>query len=95
MMDFAAAFSDASTVLITDIYPAGEKPIPGISAEVMADAMRQAGHSDVQVVPQVSQVPAALEAISRDGDLVITLGAGSVTVVGDQFLQRLQHRESA
>jgi len=95
MIDFAASFSDAATVLVTDIYPAGEDPIPGITAATMADALRAAGHPDVRLVGDLDQVPTALEEATRPGDLVLTLGAGTVTRVGGLLLDRLQHKESA
>jgi UDP-N-acetylmuramate--alanine ligase len=95
MIDFAASFGDAAIVLVTDIYPAGEDPIPGITAATMADALRAAGHPDVRLVGDLDQVPAALEEAIRPGDLVLTLGAGTVTRVGGLLLDRLQHKESA
>ncbi len=95
MEDFAAAFHDAATVVVTDIYAAGEEPIAGIDGDAVAEALRHAGHGDVHRVADVEAVPAALEALTREGDLVISLGAGSVTAVGDRFLQCLQRRASA
>lgn len=95
MLDFAGAFSDAATVLVTDIYPAGEEPIPGITGATMAEALTAAGHGDVRLVGDLKKVPAALEDATGDGDLVLTLGAGTVTRVGDLFLARLQHKVNA
>jgi len=91
-LDFARAFDDAAVVVVTDIYAAGETPIPGIDAGAMATALRDAGHPDVRLVPDLDQVPATLEEIAREGDLVLTLGAGSVTRTGDAFLERLRQR---
>jgi UDP-N-acetylmuramate--alanine ligase len=93
MGEFAASFADAAVVLVTDIYPAGEDPIPGMTGEAMADALRATGHPDVRLVPDVEDVPSALEKAVREGDLVLTLGAGSVTRVGDRFLERLRQWE--
>jgi UDP-N-acetylmuramate--alanine ligase len=90
MMAFAGAFSDAAMVVVTDIYPAGEQPIPGITAETMATALRDAGHKGVHLVEDLDQVPATLKNIAREGDMVLTLGAGSVTRTGDLFLERLR-----
>jgi UDP-N-acetylmuramate--alanine ligase len=95
LIDFAGAFGDAATVLVTDIYPAGEEPIPGITAATMAEALSAAGHADVRLVGDIQQVPAALEDATGDGDLVLTLGAGTVTRVSDLFLDRLQHKVNA
>ncbi|MCZ6599986.1 MAG: UDP-N-acetylmuramate--L-alanine ligase [Acidobacteria bacterium] len=90
MLDFARAFDHAAIVVVTDIYAAGEQPIPGITAEAMAVALRDAGHPDVRLVPDLEQVPGTLEEIAREGDLVLTLGAGSVTRTGNIFLERLR-----
>ncbi len=90
MLDFARAFDDAAIVIVTDIYAAGEQQIPGITAEAMATALRDAGHPDVRLVADLDQVPTALEEVTREGDLVLTLGAGSVTRTGNIFLERLR-----
>jgi UDP-N-acetylmuramate--alanine ligase len=94
MDQFASSFNDASVVMVTDIYPAGEEPIAGITGQEMAAAIRTAGHPDVRWVGNVETVPEALTGAARDGDLVLTLGAGSVTRVGDRFLERLRRGET-
>ncbi len=83
---FARAFNDADLVLVTDIYPAGEAPLPGISAEALAAAIRQHGHKAVRYSGSLEETGAALAASVQSGDLVITLGAGSVWRVGADFL---------
>lgn len=84
---FVAAFDDADQLFVTDIYPAGEEPIPGITAEVLAADIQAHGHRAVSYIGNleraVQQIPANLKA----GDLFITLGAGNVYKVGEGILK--------
>jgi UDP-N-acetylmuramate--alanine ligase len=86
---FASAFADADVVLVTDVYAAGEDPIPGIDAAAVTMAITGTGHPEARLVGRLDEVPAAVEAVARPGDLVLTLGAGSVTQAGDRILARL------
>jgi UDP-N-acetylmuramate--alanine ligase len=87
---FLTAFYGADLVLVTDIYPAGESPLPGVSAENLVDGIRAHGHRDVHHVSDLAQVPAVLEGRVEAGDLVITLGAGNVWQAGQALLRRLR-----
>ncbi|HET7823903.1 MAG TPA: UDP-N-acetylmuramate--L-alanine ligase [Anaeromyxobacter sp.] len=87
--EFATAFNDADVLLLTDIYAAGEDPIPGATAESLANAVRACGHRDVTLVPRVELARAAKQRL-RKGDLVLTLGAGDVTQVGPELLALLE-----
>ncbi|ABC83538.1 UDP-N-acetylmuramate--L-alanine ligase [Anaeromyxobacter dehalogenans] len=89
MAEFATAFNDADVLLLTDIYAAGEEPIPGATAANLAEAIRAWGHRDVTVVPRAELARAARERI-RPGDLVLTLGAGDVTAAGPELLALLE-----
>ncbi len=89
LTEFARAFYDADLLVVTDIYPAGEKPIQGVDAEAMARAIKDHGHKNVSVVRDLDSVPAWLVSQAREGDMVITLGAGSVHRAGDRFLELL------
>ena len=75
---------------VCDIYPAGETPLPGITAEGMAQAIERHGHKDVTLVKDLKEVPAWLLGRVRDGDMVVTMGAGSVYKAGDELLKLLQ-----
>jgi UDP-N-acetylmuramate--alanine ligase len=88
--EFARAFYDADVLAVTDIYPAGEAPIAGVTAETVARAIEDHGHKDVTLVKDLAQVPAWLEERAREGDMVITMGAGSVYKAGEEFARRLQ-----
>ncbi len=87
--DFGAALADADVVLVTDVYAAREDPVPGVTGELIADAARAAG-ADAEYVGGVASLPDAVAALAADGDLVLTLGAGDITEVGGQILQRLE-----
>jgi UDP-N-acetylmuramate--alanine ligase len=87
MNEFARSFYDADVLAVTDIYPAGEEEIPGVTAEAMAQAIKNHGHKDVTLVKELKDVPGWLTERSREGDMVLTLGAGSVHRAGDDFLK--------
>jgi UDP-N-acetylmuramate--alanine ligase len=88
MADFATAFNDADVLLLTDIYAAGEEPIPGATAGNLADAIRACGHRDVTLVPR-AELAVVAKACLRPGDIVLTLGAGDITQVGPELLTLL------
>ena len=91
---FGPAFDGADAIVLTDIYAAGETPIPGITIEVLADAMCRATSVPVELIKKLGDVPAAVAARARPGDLVITLGAGSIGGVGDRILDAIRARET-
>jgi UDP-N-acetylmuramate--alanine ligase len=90
---FGPAFAGADLVVLTDIYAAGEPPIPGISAQVLAEAVRRSGGVPVELVPALDDIPAAVARLARPGDLVLTLGAGSIGTMGDRILEAIRLRE--
>ncbi len=88
--DFGRSFMHADVLMITDIYPAREKPIQGITGGLIAEAARMFGHRDVHFVADKTAVPAALAEIVREGDIVITMGAGDIYRYGAQFIDHLR-----
>ena len=93
MADFGPALGLADVVVLTDIYPAGEAPIPGTTLTALAEAMRTHVR-DLQVVPLLADVPAHVTALARTGDLVLTLGAGSIGATGDRIVSALEGKAS-
>ena len=94
MHEFAAAFRDADEVILTDIFSAGEDPIPDVTLDVLAAAMR-AGGRPVRIASTLADVvPAVLEA-ARPGDAVLTLGAGSIGSVPGALRRALREREAS
>jgi UDP-N-acetylmuramate--alanine ligase len=125
LREFADVLRTADEVVLADIYSAGEDPIPGVTIDVLVDAIARASAqhmmaaakasaasapagpaadeaaggtassvTPVSVVPSVTDMPAALAQLARPGDIVITLGAGSIGTVGARLLQLLREREA-
>jgi len=88
MNEFGPALSLADVVVLTDIYAAGETPIPGVTLEALAGAVRK-DVRDLHVVPALADVPQRVRDLVKNGDLVLTLGAGSIAAVGDRILTAL------
>jgi UDP-N-acetylmuramate--alanine ligase len=90
MDEFARAFHQADRVIVLDIYAASEKPIEGVTSEALVDRMRQFGHRNA-IYAGTSD--AGVTMISQDlepGDMVLTLGAGSVSQLGDRILEKIR-----
>ncbi len=85
--EFGRAFFLADEVLVTDIYPASEEPIPGLDGSVVVDALVRHGHPAARYVPRLEDVPRVLRRLVRPGDVVVTLGAGDVWKVGDRLVK--------
>lgn len=90
MDEFARAFNQADTLQVLDIYAASEKPIEGVTAEALAERIRQFGHRGVEYAGALPRAVDAVVAAAQEGDLVLTLGAGNVWQAGDQVLRRLR-----
>jgi len=88
--ELARAFDAADVVLLTDVYAAGESPIPGADSAHLAQAVAAHGHRDVTYVGAQAELVPALLKRSRPGDIVITLGAGSITRTGPELLRALE-----
>jgi UDP-N-acetylmuramate--alanine ligase len=78
---------------VTDVYPAREEPIQGVTGELITNAAKQYGHKDVQYVRDKKDIPAHLKKITRSGDIVITMGAGDIWKSGEEFLKQLGIRD--
>jgi len=89
---FGPALALADVVVLTDIYPAGEAPIPGITLDRLATAVR-AHARDVRVVPALDDLPGEVARLARPGDLIVTLGAGSISSASHRILAALQAAE--
>ncbi|MFT8396266.1 UDP-N-acetylmuramate--L-alanine ligase [Propionibacterium sp.] len=87
--EFGAALALADVVVVTDIYGAREDPVPGVTGQLVADAAARSG-ADTHYVADKTRLPAALAQLVRGGDLVMTLGAGDITLVGPLLLEQLK-----
>jgi UDP-N-acetylmuramate--alanine ligase len=95
MDEFAGAFDSADEVFVLSIYEASEQPIPGVSGEALAGRIRGAGHERVSYAGAMEGAARSILPSLRPGDLVLTLGAGSVTSLGPQLLDLLRQLEAA
>jgi UDP-N-acetylmuramate--alanine ligase len=89
MDDFARAFHVADRVYVMDIYAASETPIEGVTGEALAARLRDFGHRGAQFVGSMDAGVEAIAAEASDGDLAITLGAGSVSQAGERILRKV------
>ena len=85
--EFLSAFNDADTLVLTDIYPAGEEKIEGVSSEALYNSIKAHGHRDVVYIPDKKDIPDCLNKITRPGDIVITLGAGNIWQVYEETIK--------
>ena len=90
MDEFARCFHQADSVFVMDIYAASEKPIEGVTAQNLADRIRQFGHRGVEYVGTMDAGVEALYKVAGEGDLVLTLGAGNVWQAGEKLLDKLR-----
>ena len=84
--DFGRALLACDVALVTDVYPSREKPLPGVTGELVAQAARRAGHADVVYVSEKTRVVGELERILKSGDLLLTMGAGDIVRLGEAYL---------
>ncbi len=89
--EFCKVFDSVDELILTEIYPASEKPIPGVSGESLAKGIRQVGDTHVTYCQTLDDVQPALDAVLQPGDVLLTIGAGSVTKVGPTWLDRGQN----
>jgi UDP-N-acetylmuramate--alanine ligase len=90
--EFAACFDGAQRVYVTDIYPAGEAPIPGVDAFTIIERVKAKGKADVRYAASFEDMVASVIAEVKDGDMVITMGAGDIHRVGAMLLEQLEKR---
>ncbi|MFH1942009.1 MAG: UDP-N-acetylmuramate--L-alanine ligase, partial [bacterium] len=84
------SFFNADILIVTDIYPAREEPIPGVTGELVAEAARSLGHRQVVYLPDMEELTDYLRGIVRKGDLIITMGAGDIWRIGEALAERLK-----
>jgi UDP-N-acetylmuramate--alanine ligase len=92
MAEFGAALAPADEVVLTGIYAASEEPIAGVTIEALAAAVNRARRTPVHVVPKLDDMAARVAEIARPGDLVITLGAGSIGGLATALVDELRKR---
>ena len=93
--EFARAFDDADLLITLPIYAAGEDAIPGIDSESLVERIKQYGHRDAVYVSDFDAALRLLRGVTKEGDLVLTLGAGDVWKIGEMFLRETPSKEYA
>ncbi len=91
--EFGRAFDQADAVFIADVYPASEKAIPGVSGQMIVDAMRTHGHPHVEFQPDIRRIHQNAGLEIEDGDLILSLGAGNVHEAGARLVSNLAARD--
>lgn len=92
MEEFATSFNNADRLFLLDIYPASEKPIEGITAEVLAKKIEGFGHKGVRYIGGIESAAASVAEELQPNDLLITLGAGSITRLSDEILELIRSK---
>jgi UDP-N-acetylmuramate--alanine ligase len=77
--EFCACFNEADTVIVAEVYPAGEAPLEGASRDALVEGLRSGGHRDARGLEGEEALPGLIASIARPGDMVVCLGAGSIT----------------
>jgi UDP-N-acetylmuramate--alanine ligase len=93
MEEFTTAFADADSLFVLDIYAASEKPIEGVTGEALAQRIKEKSGKSVQYVNSFADAVTSAVAAAQDGDMIMTLGAGSVSQLGPMILEKLKERE--
>jgi UDP-N-acetylmuramate--alanine ligase len=91
---FLSAFALVDVLFITDIYAAGEDPIPGVTAQALFEEIKKKGHPEVHSVPDKERLAEAVMLIVKPGDIVMTLGAGNIWEVSETIVNALRGRSS-
>ena len=90
--EFGQSFTMADELFLTEIYPAGEEPIEGVSSNLIQQSVKKHEGRDVVVIPHLDQVPDYISPIVREGDVIVTLGAGDIYKVGHAILSMLDKK---
>jgi UDP-N-acetylmuramate--alanine ligase len=93
--EFTTAFKDADSLFVLDIYAASEKPIEGITGEMLAQRIREKTANVGRYASSPAEAVDAATAVALGGDMILTLGAGSVSQFGPMILEKLKEREVA
>lgn len=89
MDEFAGSFLEVDSLVLLDIYPASEKPIPGVTSELLAEKMKQKGQKNISCFSDREEAMKLLIAQLKEGDVLLTLGAGDVWKIGETIVERL------
>jgi len=91
--DFGRSFLNSDVFICTDIYPAREKPIEGVTGEMIANIAKKYGHKNVYYIPDKKDVPPKLMELKKKDDIIITMGAGDIWKYGEIFVELLKEEK--
>lgn len=90
MEKFATSFNQADVLITSEIYPAGENPIPGISGEKLYEEIQRFGHKNVYFEPELKKIPERVAELSLPKDMILVLGAGSISGIIPDIIKKLR-----
>jgi len=93
MKEFATAFNQADVLIITEIYPAGENPIPDITGRKLFEEIQQFGHKNAHFEPELKKIPDLVAKLSQPKDIILILGAGSISETIPQIIEKLEGKK--
>ena len=93
LSEFGLAFAGADVLVLTDIYAAGEDPIPGVTLDALAETVRSGFSGELRIVRALADVPRELAALAKPGDLIVLLGAGTIGSVAGSVLSALGSKD--
>jgi len=93
MDEFATSFNQADILLLTDIYPAGEKPIKGVTGKALYEEIQEFGHKNVYFEKDMGKIPDLVEKMAKPEDMIFVLGAGNINQVIPEIIKRLERRK--
>jgi UDP-N-acetylmuramate--alanine ligase len=88
--EFGRSFLNSDVFICTDVYPAREKPIEGVTGKLIADITKKLGHKNVYYVEDKNSIPAKLMELKENGDIIVTMGAGDIWKYGEKFVELLK-----
>jgi UDP-N-acetylmuramate--alanine ligase len=91
--EFGRSFLNSDIFICTDVYPAREQPIEGVTGKLIADAAKDFGHKNVIYEEDKNKIPALLKKIVKDDDIIITMGAGDIWKLGEKFVEEVKTQE--
>jgi UDP-N-acetylmuramate--alanine ligase len=92
--EFGRSFLNCDVLICTEVYPAREKPIEGVTGELISNAANSFGHKNVIYEPDKTKIPALLSKVYKKGDIIVTMGAGDIWKFGEEFVKQLQNNNS-
>lgn len=89
MKEFGTSFNQADVLVVTEIYPAGEQPIPGVSGKILCEEIQEFGHKHIHFEPDMHNIPSLIKELARPNDLILVMGAGSINSIIPEIIKEL------